>query len=281
LSGRPLFESDNVLDIFFKQSTAQPTRFSDICPELAIPIEVEEIVFKALEKEPCARFQSMGELKTSLDKAKECLSKLGTETGTIPSINTRTQEANPVKEPAASQTIPTTQRAPAPRHGRVSNFGRRPIVILFGGVAFLITLVGLSFQFGKREGLNQEATTQTPLDKNAPVVIQQSLKPNEPVGTTPVVVDPKNVANPQNPSLLRQSTAVPSPAPAPSPATDSPKPGPEAPKATADINPANQVVESKPNKSPEPVRKKRLLRQQQPHRRSLLKKAFQILEKAF
>ena len=258
LTGRPLFESDNVLDIFVKQATTPPTSFGEICPELTIPTEVEEIVLKALEKEPSDRFQSMAELKASLDKAKESLIRGGTESGATLSA----QVTSPSKEASSKPVTPPIKEVSAIQQTSRSNFGRRQFLLLIGFFTLLIGLLAVTFQIGQRQGIEQEdkatrAIRQKPQQSNAPVIIQQSLKPNE-----PMVATPKNVDSAQNPLLLHQ-------------ATEAPKPAPE-------INPTDpsQVTESKPIKSQEPVHRKRVNRQP-PHRRTLLKKAFQILEKAF
>lgn len=258
LTGRPLFESDNVLDIFVKQATTPPTSFGEICPELTIPTQVEEIVLKALEKEPSGRFQSMAELKACLDKAKESLKKGGTEFGaTLPP-----QETSPVKEAASLPATPAVKEVSPSQKTSWSNFGRRQFLLLIGCFTLLVGLLAVTFQIGQRQGIEQEdkATRmirQKPQQSNAPVIIRQSLKPNE-----PVVASPKNVYGAQNPFMLHEATEASKPAPEITP-TDT-----------------NQVTESKSNKSPEPVRKKRMVRQPT-HHRTLLKKAFQILEKAF
>lgn len=73
LSGRPLFEGDEVLDLFFKQSTEQPAPFSVVCPELCIPSEIETVIFRSLAKEPGDRFQSMAELRANLEALEQWL----------------------------------------------------------------------------------------------------------------------------------------------------------------------------------------------------------------
>jgi serine/threonine protein kinase len=263
LAGKPLFEGDNVLDIFFKQATIQPTPFKEICPELAIPIQVEEIVLKALEKEPSDRVSSMAELKASLDQAKENLLKGGTESGaTTLAINTSVQDTTPVKETHSIQATPLVQDTSTAQQTSSSSLSRRQVLLVLSGAVVLVALLGLVFLIGQRQGIQQEekaigAIHQQQQENKVPVIIQQSLKPSE-----PVVAAPKNVDGGENPTLLHK-------------VTEPPKPAPEINSTNA-----NEVSENPSTKPAEPVHRKRIVRQT-PHHRTLLKKAFQILEKAF
>lgn len=67
LSGSPIFDTADVLQIMFHQVTEMPRPFSRVCPEHQIPEALEQIVFKCLAKDPADRFQSMNEIGEALN----------------------------------------------------------------------------------------------------------------------------------------------------------------------------------------------------------------------
>ncbi len=69
LTGRPPIVGDNLLDTIFKHSNEAPPAFKSIRPDLSVPEQLEAVVFKALEKNPENRFQSMTILKRNLEFA--------------------------------------------------------------------------------------------------------------------------------------------------------------------------------------------------------------------
>jgi DNA-binding NarL/FixJ family response regulator len=66
LSGHPVFDGPTPYDIFAKHLSDQPKPFHASYPHLSVPKELEDITFKALQKDPAERFQSIGELKQTL-----------------------------------------------------------------------------------------------------------------------------------------------------------------------------------------------------------------------
>lgn len=70
LTGKPIFESESLFKVLGQHLTDTPPPFSQACPDAHIPIELEEIVFKALEKNRERRYQSMEELKQALEDFK-------------------------------------------------------------------------------------------------------------------------------------------------------------------------------------------------------------------
>lgn len=69
LTGEVPFLGKNYVETMTKQMTEAPAPFSEIAPGINIPASLEMIVFKALQKSPDDRFQTMTELKTELEKA--------------------------------------------------------------------------------------------------------------------------------------------------------------------------------------------------------------------
>lgn len=68
LLGKPVFDGKRITDIIMKQLNDKPASFSAVRPDLDIPAWFEQVVQKALEKEPAKRFQSMEEFKRAIEK---------------------------------------------------------------------------------------------------------------------------------------------------------------------------------------------------------------------
>jgi serine/threonine protein kinase len=62
LTGSLPFQHDNILKIIFAQVNDNAAPFANIRPELGIPLALEEIIFKCLNKNPHDRYQSAREL---------------------------------------------------------------------------------------------------------------------------------------------------------------------------------------------------------------------------
>ena len=68
LSGKSMFEADDILQLMYKQVTEMPSSFASL--GVSLPTEIEQIVFKAIEKDPANRYQSMRELMAVLSQFK-------------------------------------------------------------------------------------------------------------------------------------------------------------------------------------------------------------------
>lgn len=69
LTGHGAIDGDNSLEILHKQISDPPLRFSALTPSTYVPASFESVVFKALEKKPEDRYQTMEALKVDLLKA--------------------------------------------------------------------------------------------------------------------------------------------------------------------------------------------------------------------
>ena len=67
LTGLPPFQVKDLPDCIYKHVNIMPQRFDFVCPDRMIPPEVEQVVFKALEKDIDTRFQSMTELESAIN----------------------------------------------------------------------------------------------------------------------------------------------------------------------------------------------------------------------
>lgn len=66
ISGSPVFEGEDVIELFYKQVHELPVPFAEACPDVKVPPELEAIIFKCLQKYPEDRFNTMEELQQAL-----------------------------------------------------------------------------------------------------------------------------------------------------------------------------------------------------------------------
>lgn len=69
LTGEVPFLGRNYADTMMKQMSEEPPPFKQANPNVDIPPALEQIVFRAIQKKPDDRYQTMGELKTDLERA--------------------------------------------------------------------------------------------------------------------------------------------------------------------------------------------------------------------
>jgi serine/threonine-protein kinase len=68
VSGKQPITGNDLIEYLYKHVNETPAAFSIVCPELAIPEELEATIFKAMAKQPDDRYQSMGDLRAALDQ---------------------------------------------------------------------------------------------------------------------------------------------------------------------------------------------------------------------
>lgn len=73
LTGLPIFNGSEVIELLFKQVSEMPEPFSKVAPDAYIPADLEAIVFKSLAKSADQRYNSMSELKDVLEAYKRKL----------------------------------------------------------------------------------------------------------------------------------------------------------------------------------------------------------------
>lgn len=67
ICGRLPFQADSTMDLLYKQAREAAPRFADIMPSLAVPVRIESLIRKCIEKNPADRFQSSHELLTEIE----------------------------------------------------------------------------------------------------------------------------------------------------------------------------------------------------------------------
>ncbi len=66
LTGRPPFKGATIVDTLVLQMTAPAKSLAEACPEQRFPHELENVIAKALEKDPSDRYQTMKDLELAL-----------------------------------------------------------------------------------------------------------------------------------------------------------------------------------------------------------------------
>src|SRR5262249_3188250 len=66
----PMFDEESIFNVINQHLKEIPPPFSQVCPRARIPLELEEIVFQAIEKDRKRRYQSMAELRQALERFK-------------------------------------------------------------------------------------------------------------------------------------------------------------------------------------------------------------------
>ena len=66
LTGRPPFRGQNVVQTASKHLSESPPPFDIVCPELNLPLNLQNVVFKALEKNEANRYRNMTHFKDNL-----------------------------------------------------------------------------------------------------------------------------------------------------------------------------------------------------------------------
>lgn len=128
-----------VFDAILHRDPIPPVK---IDPQL--PARLDEILNKALEKDPKLRYQSASDFRVDLQRLKR-------ETDSHPSSQTSPAQAETPQVPVSSAHVPVAQPRQAP--GRWRTFYLLPLVILL--------LMTAAYWAGKREGLSASITPPT------------------------------------------------------------------------------------------------------------------------
>ncbi len=67
LTGKPPFDPGNPIGLLYKHINEMPEKFVDTRSKQTFPIDIERIVFKAMQKDPNKRFQTMADFQNALE----------------------------------------------------------------------------------------------------------------------------------------------------------------------------------------------------------------------
>jgi len=85
LTGHVPFAGNNILETMYKQMTEAPEGFGDVGIDPRLVDRLQKIDFKAMEKNPAQRYQTMTDLRADLETA-QALSGKGVKLGAVISI---------------------------------------------------------------------------------------------------------------------------------------------------------------------------------------------------
>lgn len=74
ITGQPPLTAENAVKTIFKHINVRPEPISVVRPEIRLPVLVEQMIFKALEKDPRNRFASMADLRQAINQCRTAMS---------------------------------------------------------------------------------------------------------------------------------------------------------------------------------------------------------------
>jgi serine/threonine-protein kinase len=160
LSGRVPFEGEVVTDLAIKIAMAVPLSLRDLRPE--VPVGLERVVLRCLEKEPRRRFQNVGDLATALGNFGPKRAKVSVER-----ILGVMQAALASGEPPSRSSEIGRTRAPVGPTGTVASWGKtggwtskRNVLLGVSVVAGLVAAVACIALF-TRKGSDAQSLAST------------------------------------------------------------------------------------------------------------------------
>ena len=149
LTGQTPFEADNPLAILMKHIQDPVPPMSVTRPDVAVPAEVEELVFKCLEKSPERRFQSAASLAVELRS-------------TLDRLDGRFERVVFVEREAAASDPIDEQEPWEPEIKVVSRRGPGPILVLIAVLALVGTAAGVGWTMYSRSHVVSSAADAQP-----------------------------------------------------------------------------------------------------------------------
>jgi len=125
LTGTPPITGETILDTIMKQSTEEAPSLSEFCPDVEFSPQLEQLVATSLHKDPDQRFQSMEELKSSIQALRE-----------FKSAQSVTRES---KSPQIESLVPDSPPlVPGPVFSKKFIIGCIVLVATIGGIGLLV-----------------------------------------------------------------------------------------------------------------------------------------------
>ena len=122
LTGKLAFDGKSIPIILSKQLQEMPAEFSVAAPEKVIPKKLEAIVFRALQKQPDKRYQSMDDCKTALDEVLKDFTRAGQNRSNPAAVSIR--EPRPAS--SANSLPPQLHKQTAPPVDSLNNRAQGP-----------------------------------------------------------------------------------------------------------------------------------------------------------
>jgi serine/threonine-protein kinase len=201
LTGRPPFTDNDAVVVMARHIKSVPKRPSEVCPEANIPKELEDVVMRALSKDPNDR-QASADIF-----AGELLAALEAQNATTSGVRASITNAAGIRVPDSMRPPPTS--LPPPPRKRASS----PLPILAVLIPLVVVAAGAAVYLGMKRGVptppaaQPEPTTAETVGATAP---EPPAERPSTGATTPRAPDPPTVTPD---SLPKASTATASPAP--------------------------------------------------------------------
>lgn len=159
LTGEVPFLGINYVDTMTKQISEQPPPFLQVRPDLNIPVRLEEIVMKALEKNPENRYQSTIHIRRDLEAAmRPSTAELSKPKNRAPVQSGKHKTVSRNKMPAATAPSPsrrtkknTREELSGSQKKRKRKVKMKSIIQLVSILALLCLVSGISFAIGSNE----------------------------------------------------------------------------------------------------------------------------------
>lgn len=240
LTGRPPFTDNDAVVVMARHIKSVPKRPSEVCPEANIPRELEDVVMRALSKDPNDR-QASADLF-----AGELLAALEAQNATTSGVRASITNAAGIRIPDSMRSPPIS--LPPPPRKRASG----PLPILAALIPLVVVAAGAAVYLGMKRGASPPPAAQ-PEPQAAETVAATPPEPRaEPptVAATPPAPDPPTVT----PDSLPKASASAAPAATPRPlrpASRTVRTQPPAPSTTsAPSASAAPTVTAKPPPAP-------------------------------
>jgi serine/threonine protein kinase len=125
LTGQPPLMGDTIVDTMQMHVATKPPSFEEMRPDLYIPPVLERLVFRALEKKPEHRFQSMQELVDALQSAANLIEHDTTPQPMPRETTQKTNNPRSTRQNLTGSRAPGTLPKPKVEGPRTSNSGMR------------------------------------------------------------------------------------------------------------------------------------------------------------
>lgn len=200
LSGRPPLKGDNPVQTIYKHMNERPASFLDV--GAPVPKDVEDIIFRAMEKDPARRFQSAEQMAIALEKLIEphpdaCAN--ATASGASPGVP-------PAQEKTTISSTTEEQQHSVPAPPPKSN------ALLIGLLALLLVLGGVGagmFALQPKQAPAPAAVAPPVTPPATPPVAPTASTPETTTTTTPVAQEsPWNFTQTKDGLQIRTNPAM-------------------------------------------------------------------------
>ena len=175
LAGRAPFLATNPQSYILKHATETPAPIAKVAPDADVPRSLEDVVFKALEKDRNKRHKDAGEFIKELTALRDVIAPdkkygIGNNLVTLSPTRTIAETLSTIGHTRAGATVPGgTPRRPAPGGGDATVM--EPSA---GGAATVVESIGgAEPTMVTKAGATAGATMVTPMDQAAPTVMER------------------------------------------------------------------------------------------------------------